>query len=336
MCCWSLLVSYIYDGERGFEMAGVWRFGNVTVESGQKVKGYLEFPNIAEKLPVFLIQGNEEGPRTLIIGGIHGCEYTSIDAALQLGKSLMPDDVKGGVAVIPIANPASFYARSIYVHPRDNKNLNRMFPGDANGTDAEQLAFWLNETGFKQVDYIIDLHGGDMIEALVPFTIYHVTEDEQLNVRSKQMASLFGIQYAIGSKGQVPGSTYGTAAEQGKVAVIAEAGQQGILDPEASLLLQRGTLNALKHFGVVKGEAVNGDITILNTFDWYRADLKGLWYPYVKIGEHVNEGDYLGKITDEFGETVKEYISTSSGVVLFLVTSLAINPNDPLLAIGNE
>jgi predicted deacylase len=316
-------------------MESSWTFGNVTVQSGQKVKGYLEFPNIEEKLPVFLIQGNQEGPKTLIIGGIHGCEYTSIDAALQLGRTLTPDDVKGSLAVIPIANPASFYARSIYVHPRDNKNLNRMFPGDENGTDAEQLAYWLNETGLKQVDYVVDLHGGDMIEALVPFTIYHVTKDEQLNDQSKQMASLFGIKYAIGSTGQVSGSTYGTAAEQGKVAVIAEAGQQGILDPEASLLLQRGTLNALKHFGVVEGETTTGEVTILNTFDWYRSNLKGLWYPQVKIGEQVNEGDYLGKITDEFGETVKEYVSTSSGVVLFLVTSLAINPNDPLLAIGN-
>lgn len=315
-------------------MAETWQFGNLQTETGEKTKGHLEGPKGVAKLPTFLINGEQEGPTVLILGGIHGCEYTSIDAALQLGRSLTPQEVKGRVAVVPIANPEAFYNRSIYVHPQDGKNLNRAFPGKATGTAAERLANFIQEVGIEQADYVIDLHGGDMIEALVPFTIYHVTEDQALNEQAQEMASLFGIKYAVGSRSQVPGSTYGSAANSGKVAVIAEAGQQGILDPAASQLLQDGTRNVLKNVCVLEGEVERGECQVLDVFDWYRADVQGLWYPAVQIGDAVESGSLIGKIVDEFGDTVQEYYADRGGVVLFLVTSLAINQNDPLLAVG--
>lgn len=311
-----------------------WKIGSLSVAPGEKLKDYLSFPSIEEKLPAFLVHGSEEGPKVLVLGGIHGCEYTSIDAAQKVGSALESAHVRGKVIVLPIANPASFYARSIYVHPRDQKNLNRMFPGNEHGTEAERLAYWLNETVFKQVDYIIDLHGGDMIEALVPFSIYHVTQDKKVLETSKEMASLFEIEYVIGSSGQVPGSTYGSAAEQGIPAIIAEAGQQGILSEEHSALLQNGVKNVLVSLGVLEGEVEKSESTYISVFDWYRSDFQGLWYPSVQIGETVKKGQLLGKLTDEFGDLVKEIASHTEGVVLFLVTSLAINENDPLLAVG--
>ncbi|WP_251553704.1 M14 family metallopeptidase [Neobacillus muris] len=313
----------------------MWKIGNLSAAKGEKVKGYLQFDLTKEKLPAFLIHGEQDGPEVLILGGIHGCEYTSIDAALKLARRLEPKDVKGRLSIIPIANPASFYARSIYVHPEDKKNLNRSFPGKEKGSAAEKLAYCLNETVIKSADYLIDLHGGDMIEALVPFTIYQVTEDQALTEQSKQFASLFGIEYVVGSTGQVGGSTYACAAQQGKVAVIAEAGQQGILDSSKSSLLQEGVKNALRSIGVIKGDPSSSQIRALQTFDWSFADFSGLWYPCVEIGETVQEKALIGKITDEFGETLKEYYAQTSGVVLFLVTSLAINERDPLLAIGD-
>lgn len=313
----------------------MWKFGNLEAGKGEKVKGYLELELAEEKLPTFLLYGEEEGPTVLVLGGIHGCEYTSIDAALTLGTRMDPKEVKGRLAIIPIANPAAFYARSIYVHPEDQKNLNRMFPGKADGTVSERVAYCLNKTAIGAADYLIDLHGGDMIEALVPFTIYQVTDDSNLTEKSKQLASLFGIDYVIGSTGQVGGSTYSSAAEQGKVAIIAEAGQQGILDRGKSDLLQEGVKNALRSIGMMDGEVLAGQTKQLQTFEWSFADYSGLWYPAIEIGQEVNEGDFIGKITDEFGDTLKEYFAGTDGVVLFLVTSLAINKNDPLLAIGD-
>ena len=130
----------------------MWQFGNMKAGKGEKVTGYLKFNLIEEQLPVFLINGEAEGPTVLVLGGIHGCEYTSIDAALELGKKIEPKDIKGKLAVIPIANTAAFYSRSIYVHPGDQKNLNRVFPGKSDGSAAEKLAFCLNQTAIGACD----------------------------------------------------------------------------------------------------------------------------------------------------------------------------------------
>jgi len=262
-------------------MGNQWGIGNLSAAGGEKIKGHLELPTLGEKLPAFLVNGSQEGPSVLVMGGIHGCEYTSIDAALKIGASLDPRNMKGRVVVLPIANPSSFYARSIYVHPGDQKNLNRVFPGDQYGTDAERLAYWINEMVFKKVDYIIDLHGGDMIEALVPFAIYHMTEDEKVLQASKEMASLFKVDYIIGTNGQVPGSTYGCAAQQGVPAIIAEAGQQGILSKEQSEMLQEGVRNILASLNMLEGKVAGGDAATISNFDWYRSDLTCLWYPEI-------------------------------------------------------
>ncbi len=56
--------------------------------------------------------------------------------------------------------------------PEDGKNLNRQFPGDPNGSYSQILAHALFEQLIRPADFVIDLHGGDMTEALEPFTIY--------------------------------------------------------------------------------------------------------------------------------------------------------------------
>jgi predicted deacylase len=48
----------------------------------------------------------------------------------------------------------------------------------------------------------------------------------------------------------------------------------------------------------------------------------------------VENGQALGRIGDFFGNTLQEITSPADGIVLFLVTSLAINPGDPLMAIA--
>jgi hypothetical protein len=50
----------------------------------------------------------------------------------------------------------------------------------------------------------------------------------------------------------------------------------------------------------------------------------------------VTEGQVIGTVKDYFGQTLAEYRAPASGVVLFAVTSLAMNAGDPLIAVGVE
>ena len=159
------------------------KLGALSAKSGTRIYGTHEF-NIdghATKLPIFLINGAYDGPVLAITGGIHGAEYASIEAALRLAHSLDPAKLHGRVIVLPIVSMQAYKSRSIYIVPMDGKNLNRQFPGDAEGTASEQLAYWLTFNVFKQADYYVDLHGGDLNEALIPFTVFQKAGDKTTN-----------------------------------------------------------------------------------------------------------------------------------------------------------
>jgi uncharacterized protein len=50
----------------------------------------------------------------------------------------------------------------------------------------------------------------------------------------------------------------------------------------------------------------------------------------------VEVGQTLGHLADLLGDTLETVIAPVSGIVIFLVSTLAMNDGDPLLAIGVE
>ena len=314
-------------------MASEWTVSGISAAAGTASRGLARWPGVAPEVPLVLVNGAEDGPLTVILGGIHGCEYTSIDAAIQLARILAGEPVRGRVAIVPVVALEAYAARSIYVHPVDRKNLNRSFPGRADGSESERLAHQLFQNLLKDCDTVIDLHGGDMNEALVPFIIYSRTPDPALNRRALDLARAFGIRYIVAS--DTVGSTSSVAAAAGKLAVLAEAGQQGILDPAGATLLVDGTLNALRSLGVIPGAVrEHPGLEHVERFLWTRSDHFGCWYPLYQVGDRVVAGQKMGELRDLFGEVLQEVRADAAGPVLFCVTSLAINAGDPLFAIG--
>ena len=80
--------------------------------------------------------------------------------------------LSGRITAVPIVSMTSFRARTAFVVPEDGKNLNRCFPGSPDGTFSDVLAHHVFTELIAPSDVLIDLHGGDMVEALEPFTLY--------------------------------------------------------------------------------------------------------------------------------------------------------------------
>lgn len=85
-------------------------------------------------IPVTLINGTGEGKVLLLTAGVHPDEYPGIAAAIQLSNELRPEDISGGLVIVPMANYSGFLAKKGSHIPEDGKNLNRLFPGNPNGT----------------------------------------------------------------------------------------------------------------------------------------------------------------------------------------------------------
>lgn len=127
--------------------------------------------------PLAIIRGSQPGPTVVITAGIHAAEYPGIKAALELSYDLDFSTITGTVIIVAMANAAGFWRRSNsmipgpYTSTGTDQNLNRIFPGNAQGSPDERLAaalFALIETA----DYYIDLHSGDSYESLIPHAYF--------------------------------------------------------------------------------------------------------------------------------------------------------------------
>lgn len=297
------------------------------IPAGTVVKGYVAPElDVGLELPFTVVGGARPGPKLLVTAGIHGAEYASIEAAVRVSQT-DPQTLSGTLVVLPIVNLPAYRTRSIYLNPVDGKNLNRFFPGDAGGSFAEQLAFWLTENAIKGAAAYIDLHGGDLNEALTPFTIF-IEGDE----KSRQLAEVFGIELLVSSG---PGGTTTAAGyRNGVPSILAEAGGNGLW-PEADVaVLETGVRRVMQHLGMLEGKLEPKPTQQLTQFAWLRSEHDGLWYPKVKAGEKVQARQDIGHIADPFGNALQPVAAPIAGTVLFAVTSLAINVGDPLYGIG--
>ena len=238
------------------------------------------------------------GPALLVTGGIHGSEYVSIDAAIRLGAAIDPKTLRGQILCLPVMNPAAFWERAAYVVPIDNLNLNRVFPGKAKGSFTERLAYQLVQKAMRHADAYIDLHGGDVPEALVPFNIYYETGDAKLDGKSRAMAEAFGAPAMLlhrASGAPIAGLAYATAAAMGIPAMLAEDGGAGQYDAATASRMHDGLQNVLRVLDMIPGGARNMPAPRrFEKFDWVRTKGPGFFRGTVKVGDEVKVGPGSG------------------------------------------
>jgi predicted deacylase len=321
-----------------------WKFELVPAPpAGGKSQGYVDWgdPVLSGwQWPYVAFNGASPGPALLVTGGIHGSEYVSIDAVIRLGASIDPKTLRGQILCLPVMNPAAFWERAAYVVPIDNLNLNRVFPGKAKGTFTERLAFQLTQKAMRHADAYIDMHGGDVPEALVPFNIYYETGDAKLDAKSRAMAEAFGAPAMLLHRSDgapIAGLAYASAAAMGIPAMLAEDGGAGQYDSGIAGRMHGGLENVLRMMDMIPGSARNmPPPRRFQEFNWVRTKGEGFFRSEVAVGQDVATGQSLGKLVDFFGQTLEDIKSPQDGQILFMVVSPAMSKNGLICGIGIE
>jgi hypothetical protein len=285
--------------------------------------------------PAFVAEGAADGPHLALLGGIHGCEYSSIAAVTRFMNGLDPGTLAGRITAVPVVNLSTFRGRSAFVTPEDGKNLNRCFPGDPGGTYSDVLAHAIFTELIAPADVLVDLHGGDLFEALEPFAIYAESGVEE---RSRGLAEVFGLPYVVReprSEDGLGGMTCIAAAEAGIPAIIAEAGGCGLLDEASVQLLLRGVGNVLRSLGMLPGEPepTGGQRHVAGS-EWLRCEHEGWWDAAAGAGDEVAAGGLLGRVRDLWGDVLEEVRAPDEGVVLFVTSSPAVAAGGLLMGFG--
>jgi predicted deacylase len=314
---------------------GMLEVGPLQAAPGTKVTGFLDVPGTPIRMPTTLVHGTTPGPLLSVTAGVHGGEYPGIEAAIRTAASLDPRGIRGSVIIVHIVDVPSFHGRNIYICPLDGKNPNRVFPGTPDGTASERLAHTVFTEVIARADFYVDLHGGDINEALVPFTIMLETGDPVLDARTADLARVYGIKYVI--RGRVSGGTYAAAAQRRIPAILTEAGGQGLLDEESLHVHLRGLQNVMRHVGIVPGAPDPVEpVTLLTRLQWVTSEHGGLCYLTVRPGARVEQGERVGEVRDYFGRPLRTVHAPAGGVVLFTVTTPATNPGDPMFAVAAQ
>ena len=158
--------------------------GAVTAAPGTMVSGSFEVPprggDAGATIPFTVIRGTAAGPVLALVAGTHGAEYVPIIALQRvLRRRSTPKSLRGTVLIVHVANMPSFLGRTVYYSPADGKNLNRVFPGKADGTLSERIADVITREIIGRATHVVDLHCGDGNESLRPYSYWITTGDPQ-------------------------------------------------------------------------------------------------------------------------------------------------------------
>ncbi len=246
-----------------------------------------------------------EGPTVLVLGGNHGDEYQGQIAAMRLARELSPDAIHGRLILIPSLNfPAAKAATRL--SPLDGMNMNRAFPGNAEGSVTSQIAHYLTHTLFPMSDAIIDIHSGGRSMDFVPCSHMHLVPDR--TQRRKMLEAMlawntdFSFLYTdIAGSGLLPVE----AENQGKTVVTTELGGGEGVPASVHRIAQGGLRNVLIHLGVLEGDlqtrASLGKppailTQALHADNYLLAPESGVFEVAVDLGDRVSRGQPVGYI----------------------------------------
>lgn len=325
---------------RAFEIAGV------TVAAGERADVRIEVPagdeDPATFVPVSVLRGAQPGPTLLLVAGVHGYEFHSILATERLADELDPRALTGTLVLVRLAHVPAFEARSPYVNPFDRKNLNRVFPGRADGTQSERIAHALSTQLIARADFVADLHSGDGAEWLEAFAgvyggpLASGYDDALAFGRALGLPNL--VRYVMNSQRAVDAgrSLNRQAVAEGLPTVLVEIGENGERDPAKVDALVRGlragmaSLGMLREADSVPGPAprlLEGEVSV-------PVKHSGLWHPVAAEGRFVTEGEVLGVIRDYAGTEVETVHAPISGRALYGLAGPPVRAGDSVMAIS--
>lgn len=319
--------------------------GSMQVQRGEKVSGSLiveEGMDEGTFIPITVIHGSEEGPVLTLVAGIHGTEYVPVITLQQLSNEIRPEDLSGTIIFVLVANVPSFRARAVYSSPVDNKNLNRVFPGDKDGTLTERIAFALaNEIAGKS-DYYIDLHGGEFNERVVDFLYFSYNcPDPALCEKTRILAHATGNKYLIPDDfGSIPDTAPSVnsdveALRQGAAGITLEWGDRGMALPEEIDFARKGMRNVMRTLGMLPGEPfVNEHAVYMYDPRSVYSNFDGILYTLVDRGQYVTAGTLIGYATDYWGKVLEEYRSPITGIILSVKVAPAINKAEKVFSVA--
>ena len=312
-------------------------FAGVRAAFCSKVSKIIEIPELdGYKLPVTIINGYDDGMKFLVTASIHGFEYPGIESAAELCRELEPEDMSGAMIIIPVINSSGFYGRLPYIcgDDEERKNLNKLAPGNKNGTFGERLIAYLYDEFVSKVDFHLDLHSGDATEDLCNFAAAGNAPDEETRKFIHKVINHTGFEYYTQSSGRTEFYN-GSVIYKGVPSMMFEVGGAAKWTRKAVVEEQENIKRIARYFGILPGQAeLNVNQKWLKTQSWIECGHEGFFYAFVKAGEEIRKDQKLYEIRNVYGELLEEHYAMHDGKVMIINSTLGVSEGDDAVFYG--
>lgn len=278
-------------------------------------------------MPVHIYRSKKSGPVLLLSGGLHGDEVNGIETIRRMiAEGLFDNLYAGTVIAIPVLNIFGFlnYSRDV----PDGKDVNRSFPGDANGSLASRVAYRLTKNILPLIDYGIDFHTGGAQRTNYPQVRYASTDKN-----SEIIAKAFGAPFTLNSN-LIPKSLRHQSSKMGKPIIVYEGGESLRIDEFSIDEAIEGTRRVMKFLGMVNEPYLEKESIYCSNTTWVRAPRSGIFKPFVVSGEQVQKGQPIGVINDPFGAYEVKVIAKGTGYLIGHNNTPVVLQGDALFHIG--
>jgi len=310
-----------------FEISGI------RVSPGQRETIDIPVSVLSDHTPVSMsvhvVHGRRPGPTLFVSAAVHGDEIIGVEIVRRLLKMKPVARLRGTLLVVPVVNAFGFLNRSRYLP--DRRDLNRSFPGRAEGSLAARLAYLFMKEIVEKSDFGIDLHSAAVNRANLPQIRVSPSQPETMD-----RAAAFGAPLILTSTIR-DGSLRHAAADCGLDVMVYEAGEGLRFDEFSVRTGVTGILRVMRDMDMISGKGVPKlrvrSIRATSSY-WLRAPVGGLLRAYRSNGEQVGEDDILGAISDPFGENEVDVLSGDAGLIIGRTNLPVVNEGDGIFHIA--
>ncbi|MEZ4678519.1 MAG: M14 family metallopeptidase [Caldilineaceae bacterium] len=319
-------------------------FGAAGLASGRKEQLWLDVATRADgsmwRLPLLYITGALAGPTLVVTAAVHGDEYEGVATIPQIYQQIEPAQLRGTLLMMPVCNMPA-YESCQRNSPIDSLNLARVFPGDANGTITERIAYWIREKLLRVADFYIDLHSGG-VPAEIPTLIGYLHDAGTLGQRSLAGARAFGAPVLWGHPLPLaPGRTVSAATDLGLPWLYTEAPGGGYARPDDVACFTQGVINVMRWLTMLDGapeprkmtHQLYGDGDLDSVI---AATVAGYFRAEVALLDEVKAGERLGAVYDLFGKEMQTVTADQDGIVILLRRLHRVHVGEGLAHITNR
>jgi predicted deacylase len=287
------------------------------------------------------------GPTVLVLGGNHGDEYQGQVAIMKLARSIREEQVQGRLILIPSLNfPAAL--ASTRLSPIDGMNLNRAFPGQAEGSVTSQIAHFLTHELFPISDAVIDIHSGGRSMEFYPCSHMHVVTDPKQRQAMLDAMLAWNTDFCflytdIAGSGLLPVE----AEDQGKTVVTTELGGGEAIPASVHRIAHDGLVNVLRHLSVLEGPVKNRAsmglpptvlTQALDAENYLLAPESGIFEVCLELGSPVIAGQVVARIhfLERPDRDPIEIVSPKKGYLLCMRSPCKTQQGDCVAVIAEE